>query len=73
MIGNILGSGFQAGRAGRSGPNDLFNQHPHAHTQRVFGGARGLNGVQYTFTTTGGVPRNGNGQQPDEPQLDIAA
>lgn len=71
MIGNILGPGFQTGRAGRSGPNDLFNEEHVGHGQRVFGGGRGANGVQYTFTTTGG-PRNGNGQQGNEPPIDIA-
>ncbi|KAK6585119.1 hypothetical protein PZA11_001846 [Diplocarpon coronariae] len=80
MIGNLMGSEFRPGQAGRSNSNTLFNQGPFGA-----GGFRGANnghgpvvaGGHFTFVNGGLVggplrPRDAGRPQPAEGPIDLA-
>jgi E3 ubiquitin-protein ligase RNF115/126 len=76
MLGNLMGPGFRAGRAGRSGPDDLF---PHAPFPpagfRLGGDGSGprIMGGRFTYTAGNLRPRNADEPQEGGPPVDDIA
>lgn len=75
MLTSLMGPGFRQGRPGRSGQDEMFGGPPFAgNTFRLGGGPNGgpsVVGGRFTITTGPGLrPRNANGPQTGDPQVD---
>ena len=76
MVGNMLGPGIRQGQAGRSGPDEIFNNDPFTREFRFGGGGGGgagphIVGGRFTYTTGPGYrPRNAVGAPDGAPPVD---